>query len=136
MRGRISRSDRKVARHIPGTSRVKELALKSGNKNVTFTVGNLQRFQRYVRSLFSVCLMQPCITETVRQTRFYYCFLSFFASEGSGYVPLNSICKLSKNEVPDSVLQRTFVALMTKTSLHFDCLKPTYGLAREGYNMA
>jgi hypothetical protein len=43
--------------------------------------------------------------------------------------------KFSKNEMPGSIRQWTFIALVKKTSLHFDCLKTTDGLAQVRNNM-
>jgi hypothetical protein len=54
---------------------------------------------------------------------------------GTGELGNVSLNPLNKNEVPGSVWQWTLVALVKKTSLHFDCWKTTDGLVWAGYNM-
>jgi hypothetical protein len=57
------------------------------------------------------------------------------AQENQEMYPWTHSGKLSKNEMPGSVRQWTLIALVKKTSLHFDCRKTTDGLARAGYNV-
>jgi hypothetical protein len=61
--------------------------------------------------------------------------VDLFGTGESGNVSQNHSGNLSKNEMTGSVRQWTLVAVMKKTSLHFDCFKTTDGLARAGYNM-
>jgi hypothetical protein len=57
------------------------------------------------------------------------------AQENREMYPQTHSGKLNRNKIPGSVRQWTLVALVKKTSLHFDCLKTTDILALAGYNM-
>jgi hypothetical protein len=61
--------------------------------------------------------------------------VDLFAQENREMYPFSHFGKFRKNEMPGSVRQWTLVALVRKTSLHFDCWKTTDGLERAGYNI-
>jgi hypothetical protein len=59
----------------------------------------------------------------------------YLAQENQEMYPKTHSGKLSKNKMPGSVQQWILVALVKNTSLHFDCLKTTDGLAWAGYKI-
>jgi hypothetical protein len=107
---------------------------------VILSVGNVHRVQRCVHSLFSSCLMQrncfwPARFLCPGNGSPYEIFSICLAQENREMFPETNSGKLSKNEMPRIFRQRTLVALVKKTSLHFNCWKTTDELARAGYNM-
>jgi hypothetical protein len=134
----VIQSGRKVKQPISDTFYLSKNKLhwNKNTKKSYIRVRNVHRVQRCMHSLFSFVwcklLKSSCVMETVHQTR--YCRFVWHRRIGK-CIPKTHSGKLSKNEMPRSVRQWTLVALLKKTSLHFDCWKTTDGLARAGYNM-
>jgi hypothetical protein len=57
------------------------------------------------------------------------------AQDNREMYPYTNSDTLSTNEMPGGIRQWTLVALVKKTSWHFDCLKKNNGLARAVYNI-
>jgi hypothetical protein len=73
-----------------------------------------------------------CVMETVHQT--IYCQFVWHRRTGK-CIPKPILATKSRNEMPRSVRQWTLIALVKKTSSHFNCLKTTDGLAQAGYDL-
>jgi hypothetical protein len=113
---------------------------KQKKNNVILSVGNVHHIQQSMHSLFSSCLMQlngfclahfPCHGNSSPDEILLICL----AQEIWEMYPWTNSGNLSKNEMPGNVWHWTLIALVKKTSLHFECLKKTDRLALAGYNM-
>jgi hypothetical protein len=84
----------------------------------------------------SSCLMQPgdeflCLGNGSPDEILSICL----AQENREMYPWTHSGMLSKNKMRGAVRQLTLVEPVKKTPMHFDCWKPTHGLARADYNI-
>jgi hypothetical protein len=95
-------------------------------KNIILSVGNVHHIQRCMHLLFSSCLMQPSEEFLCHGSGSPDKILSVcLAQENREMYPKTHSGMLSKNEMVGSVRQWILVALVKKTSLHFNYWKTT-----------